>query len=159
MFTAKSFPAIHLLKGCSVAESLFYAVLLGAVLGIFFDLLRLPGLILKYRFFVDFFFWIVSAFAVFSYLLIFNSGAVRAVYFVFIFAGFVSVTFTLGYVTRPIHERLAKKIKLRLKSLKKQLQKIYKLLYNKKEKSGLQRQKKIKDGKNGKGRKEEEKVV
>lgn len=98
-----------------MAEALFYAAAVGVALGIFFDLLRLPRLILGDRFFIDFLFWIISTFIVFSYLLVFNSGAVRAIYFIFIFLGFAAVSLTLGTVTRPFHKKLAKKIKIRLK--------------------------------------------
>ncbi len=138
-----------------MAENIFYAVLVGGVLGLLFDFFRLPRLIFNDKFFFDFLFWIVSAFTVFCYLLIFNSGSIRMIYLLFIFLGFLLVIFTLGYVTKPIQEAIAKKIKKWLKSFKKVLQKLYNILYNIKANVKAFVKKKFKGGKNGKGSRKE----
>lgn len=117
-----------------MGEAFFYAVLLGAALGLLFDFFRLPRLVLNDKFFFDFLFWIISAVAVFCYYLIFSSGAIRMLNFILILVGFLLYTFTLGYVTKPIEIKLSKKIKIQLKnvakSFKKVLQSIYNIYYN-----------------------------
>lgn len=139
-----------------MAESLFYAVLLGLILGILFDIFRFPRLVLRDKFLFDFLFWIISAIAVFCYLLIFNNGDVRAIYLLFILLGFLLVTFTLGYVTKPVQQKLANKIRKSLKSFKKVLQKLHNIYYNIKAKSGTLTKKKFKGDKNGKGSRKKE---
>ena len=101
-----------------MAEALFYALVLGVFIGAIYDFLRLLRLVFSSRFFIDFFFWIICAFAVFSYLLIYSSGELRAIYFVFILIGFILYMFTLGSVTKRWEMNLAKKIKNRLKKIK-----------------------------------------
>ncbi len=113
-----------------MGEALFYAVLLGAVLGFVFDFFRLPRLILNDKFFFDFLFWIISAIAVFCYYLIFNSGAIRMLNLFFIIIGFLLYTFTLGYVTKSIEIRLSKKIKIQLKNVTKSFKKVLHSIYN-----------------------------
>ncbi|MDE6862781.1 MAG: spore cortex biosynthesis protein YabQ [Eubacterium sp.] len=138
-----------------MAENIFYAVLAGGALGLLFDFLRLPRLIFNDKFFFDFLFWIISAFTVFCYLLIFNSGGIRMIYLFFILVGFLLVLFTLGYVTKPLHMAIAEKLKKWSKSLKKVLQKLYNIYYNKKANVKSFVKKKSKCGRNGKaGRKE-----
>lgn len=139
-----------------MAEPLFYAVLLGIILGILFDVFRFPRLVLRDKFFFDFLFWIISGIVVFCYLLIFNNGDVRAIYLLFILLGFLLVTFTLGYVTKPIQQKLANKIRKRIKSFKKVLQKLHSIYYNIKAKSGALTKRKFKGGKNGKGSRKKE---
>lgn len=135
-----------------MAESLFYAVLLGMMLGILFDLFRFFRLLFNDKFLFDFLFWILSAIAVFCYLLIFNNGDIRSIYFFFVFLGFIMVVFTLGYVSKPVQQKLSKKIKIRLKSFKKVLQKLYNIYYNILTKLGNCIHTKFKGGKNGKAR-------
>ncbi|MCH5321490.1 MAG: spore cortex biosynthesis protein YabQ [Eubacterium sp.] len=120
-----------------MGEDLFYAVLVGASLGFLFDFFRLPRLVFNDRFFFDFLFWIISGVVVFCYYLIFNSGSIRIINFILIFIGFLLYTFTLGYVTKSIEIKLAKKIKFwlkkvknRIKSFKKVLQSLYNIYYN-----------------------------
>lgn len=120
-----------------MADDLFYALLAGIILGAFYDWLRLFRLVFNRHLFLDLFFWCTSAFAVFSYLLIFNNGSIRVIYLLFIFAGFSVYIFTLGYVTEKIELKLSqkikfwfKKIKNRLKSFKKVLQSVNSLYYN-----------------------------
>ncbi|MGN0536243.1 MAG: spore cortex biosynthesis protein YabQ [Eubacterium sp.] len=139
-----------------MAEALFYAVLTGGALGLLFDALRFSRLLFNDKFFFDFFFWIISSIVVFCYLLVFNNGSIRAVYLAFILLGFLAVIFSLGYATKPVQQRLAKKIKIRLKKLKKVLQKLYNILYNIKVKSVGLSKRKLKGGKNGKGKKQKE---
>ena len=139
-----------------MAEPLFYAVILGFTLGILCDVFRFPRLVFLDKLFFDFLFWIISGIAVFCYLLIFNNGDVRAIYLLFILLGFLLVTFTLGYVTNPIQQKLANKIRKSLKSLKKVLQKMRSIYYNIKAKSGAITKKKFKGDKNGKGSRKKE---
>lgn len=139
-----------------MAEPLFYAVLLGVLIGVLFDILRLPRLVFRDKFFFDFLFWIISAIAVFCYLLIFNNGDIRAIFLLFIAMGFLLVTFTLGYVSMPVQKRLADKIRKSLKSLKKVLQKLHNMYYNIKAKKRLTEKKKLKGVKNGKGKRKKE---
>lgn len=120
-----------------MGEAFFYAVLLGAALGFLYDFFRLPRLVFNDKFFFDFLFWIISAIAVYCYYLIFNSGAIRIIYFLLIFIGFLLYTFTLGYVTKSLEIKLSKKIKKQLrkmknvsKSFKKVLQSKRKVYYN-----------------------------
>lgn len=113
-----------------MGEALFYAVLLGAVLGFVFDFFRLPRLILNDKFFFDFLFWIIGAIAVYCYYLIFNSGAIRMLNLLFIFIGFLLYTFTLGYVTKSIEIKLSKKIKFQLKNVTKKFKKVLHSIYN-----------------------------
>lgn len=114
-----------------MAEAFFYAVVCGLALGIIYDLMRFLRLLFKDCFFVDFFFWIFSSFFVFSYLLVFSQGEIRTVYFIFILSGFILVYFTLGRFTKPLQKKIAEKIRIRCKSLKKQLQNTLNVLYNK----------------------------
>ncbi len=78
------------------------------------------------------------------------------IYLLFILLGFLLVLFTLGYATKPIHIAIAKKIKIWAKSLKKVLQKLYNIYYNKKANVKSFVKKKFKGGKNGKGSRKEE---
>ena len=139
-----------------MAESLFYAVFVGVGLGVLLDFFRLPRLVLGDRFFFDLLFWLISSIVVFCYLLIFNNGSFRVIYLLFILFGFIFFTFTVGRYTKEIHISLAKKIKIRLKSLKKVLQKLYNIYYNIKEYWRNIIPRKLKGVKNGKGSKEED---
>lgn len=78
------------------------------------------------------------------------------IYLFFILLGFLLVTFTLSYATKPIHTAIAKKLKIWAKSLKKVLQKLYNIYYNKKANVSSFVKKKFKGGKNGKGSSKEE---
>ena len=139
-----------------MAEALFYAVFVGVGLGVLFDFFRLPRLVLGDRFFFDLLFWLISSIVVFCYLLIFNNGSVRVIYLLFILLGFLFFTFTVGSYTKEMHISLAKKIKIRLKSFKKVLQKIYNIYYNIKENWRSIKARRLKGDKNGKGSKEED---
>jgi len=113
-----------------VGEGFVYALVTGVVLGVLYDFLRLIRLAFNSRFFIDFLFWILSAFAVFSYLILFNSGAVRAQPLILILLGFIAYIFTLGKITVKFEKAAAKKIKNRLKSFKKVLQLLHRVYYN-----------------------------
>ena len=139
-----------------MAEALFYAVFVGVGLGVLLDFFRLPRLVLRDRFFFDLLFWLISSIVVFCYLLIFNNGSVRVIYLLFILLGFLFFTFTVGRYTKEMHISLAKKIKIRLKSFKKVLQKIYNIYYNIKENWRSIKARRLKGDKNGKGSKEED---
>lgn len=111
-------------------KAYIYAVALGALLGLLYDFFRLVRLCINFSFFIDFLFWLISAFAVFSYLLIFNNGSIRLLYFMLIFAGAVLYLTTLGRVTVRAEYAISKKVKMRLKKFKKVLQFIYNIYYN-----------------------------
>lgn len=114
-----------------MGESLFYAVLLGGILGVFYDFLRLFRLALNDKFFLDFIFWLVSSIVVFCYFLIFNSGALRMINFIAVFIGFLLYIFTLGYATKQLETKLAKKLRLSLKKVKNRLKSFKKVLQSK----------------------------
>lgn len=146
-----------------MGESLFYAVFVGAVLGVFYDVLRLFRLVLNDKFFLDFLFWLVSSIIVFCYFLIFNSGALRMIYFFVILIGFLLYIFTLGYATKQLEAKLARKLRLclkkvknRLKSFKKVLQSKRSIYYNIVANIKGHLSKKSKGGSNGKGNEKEE---
>lgn len=142
-----------------MVEALFYAVLLGAALGLVYDIFRIFRLTFGLNFLFDFLFWIISAFAVFSYLLIFNNGSVRAIYLMSVLLGFLLYIFTLGYVTNQIERKIAKFIKIRLKRLnifKKVLQFVNDVYYNVKVKLFKTSRTDIDGESNGKGNEKRE---
>lgn len=112
-----------------MAEGLFYALLTGVLLGAVYDVFRFFRLIFNSNFILDFLFWILTAFAVFSFLLIFNNGEIRGIYLLLIFAGFVFYILTLGYVTKSIEVKFAKMVKIRLKKVKNKLKSFKKVLH------------------------------
>lgn len=112
-----------------MAEGLYFALLTGILLGVLYDVFRFFRLTFNSNFLLDFLFWIVTAFAVFSFLLIFNNGEIRGIYFVLIFAGFVFYILTLGYVTKNIEMKFAKKVKIQLKKMKNKLKSFKKVLH------------------------------
>lgn len=146
-----------------MAESLFYAVVVGCALGVVYDISRLLRLTFNDKFVFDFLFWIISAFTVFSYFLIFQNGSLRTINFIFIFIGFLLYIFTLGYVTKGIEiklsvglKRMMNKMKNLLKSFKKQLQSKWHIYYNKCVKTVFLFKKDVKVTEDGKESKEEE---
>ncbi len=112
-----------------MAEGLYFALLTGILLGVLYDVFRFFRLTFNSNFLLDFLFWIVTAFAVFSFLLIFNNGEIRGIYFVLIFAGFVFYILTIGYVTKNIEVKFAKKVKIWLKKMKNKLKSFKKVLH------------------------------
>lgn len=112
-----------------MAEGLYFALFTGILLGVLYDVFRFFRLTFNSNFLLDFLFWIVTAFAVFSFLLIFNNGEIRGIYFVLIFAGFVFYILTLGYVTKNIEMKFAKKVKIQLKKMKNKLKSFKKVLH------------------------------
>lgn len=111
-----------------MGEALFYAAVLGIALSILYDFFRLLRLVLSSDFILDFLFWIVTSFAVFCYLLVFNNGAVRGIYLLFIIFGFLLYSFTVGYLTQKAEKKLAKKVKIQLKKVKKLIKSFKKVL-------------------------------
>lgn len=112
-----------------MAEGLFYALLTGVLLGAVYDVFRFFRLIFNSNFFLDFLFWILTAFAVFSFLLIFNNGEIRGIYLLLFFAGFVFYILTLGYATKSIEVKFTKIVKIRLKKVKNKLKSFKKVLH------------------------------
>lgn len=111
-----------------MAEAIFYAMLLGVCFGVFYDFLRLLRLSFGGALFFDLLFWIVSSFAAFSYLLIFNNGAIKGIYLVFTVLGFIAYIISLGKLNLSAEKRMAKKVKIRLRKVKKSLENFKKVL-------------------------------
>lgn len=120
-----------------MGEAIFYAVLLGSVMGAYYDLCRLIRLVFNDKFIVDFVFCIICALSFYCYLYIFSNGVIRMMYALFVFIGFLIYIFTLGYVTKKVQLKIAaavkkclKKLKNKTKSFKKLLQYIGHIYYN-----------------------------
>lgn len=113
-----------------MGEALFYAFFLGLGFAVFYDLLRLFRLLFATAFVFDLIFWIVCAIFSFSYLLIFNNGEIRWMYFAALLAGFFVYFLLFGKITFPLEKRIAKKVKIRLKKFKKVLQLPSVIYYN-----------------------------
>lgn len=113
-----------------MGEALFYAFFLGLGLAAFYDLLRLFRLSFGTAFVFDLIFWIVCAIFSFSYLLIFNNGEIRWMYFAALLAGFFVYFLLFGKITFSLEKRIAKKVKIRLKKFKKVLQLPSVIYYN-----------------------------
>ena len=113
-----------------MGEALFFAFFLGLGLAAFYDLLRLFRLLFATAFVFDLIFWIVCAIFSFSYLLIFNNGEIRWMYFAALLAGFFVYFLLFGKITFPLEKRIAKKVKIRLKKFKKVLQLPSVIYYN-----------------------------
>lgn len=113
-----------------MGEALFYAFFLGLGFAVFYDLLRLFRLLFATAFVFDLIFWIVCAIFSFSYLLIFNNGEIRWMYFAALLAGFFVYFILFGKITFPLEKRIAKKVKIRLKKFKKVLQLPSVIYYN-----------------------------
>lgn len=117
-----------------MAEALFYAFFVGIGLGFLYDLMRLFRLSFGASLFFDLLFWLVTSFVSFSYLLIFNDGAIKGIFLAFIFVGFTVYIISLGKISLPLEKRIAKKVKNRLKksleNFKKVLQLPRSLYYN-----------------------------
>ncbi len=114
-----------------MADAFLCAVLLGIAFGVLYDVFRFFRLILNDKFFLDFLFWIICAIAAFCYLLIYNNGEIRIIYFILIFTGMLFYLFTLGSVTKRIEIRISKKMKIRLKKVKKLFKSFKKVLHSK----------------------------
>lgn len=112
-----------------MAEQLFYAVLTGGVLAVLYDFFRFFRIVFNDKFILDFLFWIIAAFSVYSYMLIFCEGKIRSIVFIFIFIGFALYIMTLGYVTKNMEMKIGKKMKNRLKKLKYKLKSFKKVLH------------------------------
>lgn len=127
-----------------MAEALFAFFLLGMVLFLLYDFLRLFRVLFAsavFAFFADVLWWLVVAFACFSLLLVFFDGKIRALCLLVCGAGFAGAYFTLGTVTARLWKRIAlpiqkysakwrKKGQKNNKKVKKVLQLPFKLLYN-----------------------------
>lgn len=143
-----------------MGEALFYAVLLGMTIGAYYDLCRLIRLVFNDKFIVDFSFCIVSAISFYCYLYIFNNGAIRMIYALVTFVGFLLYIFTLGYVTKKLQLKIAgvikkwlKILKNKAKSFKKVLQYIGHIYYNICVRTGVRKSGKHKEKSNDKAEK------
>ena len=80
-----------------MVEALFYAFFVGMGLGFLYDLMRFFRLSFGGSLFFDLLFWLITSFVSFSYLLIFNDGAIKGIFLVFIFVGFTVYIITVSY--------------------------------------------------------------
>ena len=104
-----------------MVEALFYAFFVGTGLGFLYDLMRFFRLSFGGSLFFDLLFWLITSFVSFSYLLIFNDGAIKGIFLAFIFVGFTVYIISMGKISLPLEKRIAKKVKIRLKKVKKSL--------------------------------------
>ena len=111
-----------------MVEALFYAFFVGTGLGFLYDLMRLFRLSFGGSLFFDLLFWLITSFVSFSYLLIFNDGAIKGIFLAFIFVGFTFYIISMGKISLPLEKRIAKKVKIRLKKVKKSLENFKKVL-------------------------------
>lgn len=111
-----------------MAEALFYAFFVGTGLGFLYDLMRFFRLSFGGSLFFDLLFWLITSFVSFSYLLIFNDGAIKGIFLAFIFVGFTVYIISMGKISLPLEKRIAKKVKIRLKKVKKSLENFKKVL-------------------------------
>lgn len=112
--------------------------------------------------FFDLLFWLITSFVSFSYLLIFNDGAIKGIFLAFIFVGFTVYIISMGKISLPLEKRIAKKVKIRLKKVKKSLENFKKVLqfprmlyYNIKEIIKKPNRKKYEGDEFGKGKQEQ----
>lgn len=145
-----------------MVEALFYAFFVGTGLGFLYDLMRLFRLSFGGSLFFDLLFWLITSFVSFSYLLIFNDGAIKGVFLAFIFVGFAVYIISMGKISLPLEKRIAKKVKIRLKKVKKSLENFKKVLqlprmlyYNIKEIIKKTNRKKYEGDEFGKGKQEQ----
>ena len=93
-----------------------------------YDLMRFFRLSFGGSLFFDLLFWLITSFVSFSYLLIFNDGAIKGIFLAFIFVGFTVYIISMGKISLPLEKRIAKKVKIRLKKVKKSLENFKKVL-------------------------------
>lgn len=94
-----------------------YSVFLGCGICLFYDVLRIDRAIFKRSsltvFFEDIFFWIIFAFCVYSFLIIFANGQIRLFILFGVFLGFILFRFTISklifLIVKPI-KKLTKTI-------------------------------------------------
>lgn len=95
-----------------------YSLILGFIISLFYDVLRIDRAIFKRSnltvFFEDILFWIITAFSVYSFLIIFSNGQIRAFILFGISLGFIICRFTISklifLVIRPL-KKLTKTIR------------------------------------------------
>ena len=93
-----------------MVEALFYAFFVGTGLGFLYDLMRFFRLSFGGSLFFDLLFWLITSFVSFSYLLIFNDGAIKGIFLAFIFVGFTVYIISIGKISLPLEKRIAKKV-------------------------------------------------
>ena len=140
-----------------MVEALFYAFFVGTGLGFLYDLMRFFRLSFGGSLFFDLLFWLITSFVSFSYLLIFNDGAIKGIFLAFIFVGFTVYIISMGKISLPLEKRIAKKVKIRLKKVKKSLENFKKVMlyYNIKEIIKKPNRKKYEGDEFGKGKQEQ----
>lgn len=145
-----------------MVEALFYAFFVGTGLGFLYDLMRFFRLSFGGSLFFDLLFWLITSFVSFSYLLTFNDGAIKGIFLAFIFVGFTVYIISMGKISLPLEKRIAKKVKIRLKKVKKSLENFKKVLqlprmlyYNIKEIIKKPNRKKYEGDEFGKGKQEQ----
>ena len=108
--------------------SFFYAVAMGLVFGVIYDVFRLFRVFTKGRtaavFIEDILFWTVCAFICYSFMLIFTHGTVRIYVVLAAMSGFYVYQKTVGKLTALLFRCLYKPVFLLKKSLKRIFAKI-----------------------------------
>ena len=138
-----------------MVEALFYAFFVGTGLGFLYDLMRLFRLSFGGSLFFDLLFWLITSFVSFSYLLIFNDGAIKGIFLAFIFVGFTVYIISMGKISLPLEKIRLKKVKKSLENFKKVLQLPRMLYYNIKEIIKKPNRKKYEGDEFGKGKQEQ----
>lgn len=95
-----------------------YSVFLGCGICLFYDVLRIDRAIFKRSnltvFFEDIFFWVIFAFCVYSFLIIFANGQIRAFILFGVFLGFILFRLTVSklifLIVKPL-KKLTKTIR------------------------------------------------
>lgn len=113
-----------------MGELIIWGIVTGCGLGVLYGLFRVFRLATSFHLLFDILFWILSAFVVFSYMLVFNNGSVRALHLLMILLGFMLYSLTLGALFSRIEIAISKKIKIRLKKLRNSLKSFKKVLQN-----------------------------
>ena len=136
-----------------MVEALFYAFFVGTGLGFLYDLMRFFRLSFGGSLFFDLLFWLITSF---------NDGAIKGIFLAFIFVGFTVYIISMGKISLPLEKRIAKKVKIRLKKVKKSLENFKKVLqlprmlyYNIKEIIKKPNRKKYEGDEFGKGKQEQ----
>ncbi len=120
-----------------MTEELTVFFLLGIFFGFIYDFFRFFRLLFSNKrtdFILDFLFFFLISPIFFIFLLSYNNGQVRGLYFTATFLGYMLYIITVfrltGIIVKPVLSYFRRFMKKRLKNLKKVLQSVKKLYYN-----------------------------
>ena len=118
-------------------EELPVFLIMGIFFGALYDFFRFFRLLFSNKradFFFDFLFFFIISPVIFIFLLSYNNGQVRVLYFTAILLGFILYILTVfrltGYIAKPVTSFFRRFMKKRLNNFKKVLQSITKVYYN-----------------------------